>query len=556
MLALLVCLPLSVIHAAPESARDYLLAAAAAATASTSTSTTPNALPTAPVSELPHAELITLTQPAVVRILTRITGTTTIPTFDVNLETLTWSMGSGKSTPTPYDTYLSGSGFVVNPDGYIITNSHVVSTVEVRQALAAQLAASILIRKALSLTPAESAKLTALSQNASTYQKLAADGIQYITDHLSLGTPTIAVVRPSTSEQAATTSSAYNAKLTSQLASTMKAQAASLMRSGIPAKVVYENDQFLDDEKDVALIKIEESGLPALELGNSTPAQEGQPIFVFGFPSTADLSGLATHPSLTSGTVNALADSTQRTFKYIQTDASISPGSSGGPMLDASGNVIGVITVEKADASGNTFAFAIPASLVQDVLTTAGVQTSVPSDYASHVLAGFSLAQARHCKKAITEFNDALAANMLFENEAPLLQSQMDACDALIASGQSLDTQWDAIRIWLEKIGWVIWVAVAAGLIVIIALIIIGIRLLSRLRRDEQALAAMQVGPREIAQPVAGLVRPQPTSEPLPPPLMAFVEQARHGGETEDQIRTSLLAAGWDAMQVERALVR
>ena len=88
---------------------------------------------------------------------------------------------------------------------------------------------------------------------------------------------------------------------------------------------------------------------PALSLANSDDVAQGDEITAWGHPSA---SFLGAEPTLTQGIISA----TSRIFddtKYIQTDASIAGGSSGGPVVDRFGRVVGVNTAGLVDADGN-----------------------------------------------------------------------------------------------------------------------------------------------------------------------------------------------------------
>ena len=87
--------------------------------------------------------------------------------------------------------------------------------------------------------------------------------------------------------------------------------------------------------------------LTPLALNSDTP-EVGQDVYVIGAPK--DMSY-----TMTKGIVSAL-DRSLVGNKYIQIDASINSGNSGGPLLDEGGNVIGVITLKKSDAEGIGFA--------------------------------------------------------------------------------------------------------------------------------------------------------------------------------------------------------
>jgi serine protease Do len=119
----------------------------------------------------------------------------------------------------------------------------------------------------------------------------------------------------------------------------------------------------LDRETDIAVLKVEERGLPALELGDSESLRQGQLVMAFGSPL-----GLENSASL--GVVSAVA----RQLKpddpmiYVQTDASINPGNSGGPLVDAEGRMVGLNTLILSQSGGNEgIGFAAPSNIVRSV---------------------------------------------------------------------------------------------------------------------------------------------------------------------------------------------
>jgi serine protease Do len=119
----------------------------------------------------------------------------------------------------------------------------------------------------------------------------------------------------------------------------------------------------LDRETDVAVLKVEERGLPALELGDSESLRQGQLVMAFGSPL-----GLENSASL--GVVSAVA----RQLKpddpmiYVQTDASVNPGNSGGPLVDVEGRMVGLNTMILSQSGGNEgIGFAAPSNIVRSV---------------------------------------------------------------------------------------------------------------------------------------------------------------------------------------------
>lgn len=130
-------------------------------------------------------------------------------------------------------------------------------------------------------------------------------------------------------------------------------------RRGLPAEIVG-----LDVETDIALLKVPEKGLPALRFADSDTVEEGQFVFAVGSPMGLD-------NSITMGVIS----STARPFRpddpmvYLQTDASINPGSSGGPLVDAEGNVVGISTMILTQSGGSEgLGFAVPSTVVANVV--------------------------------------------------------------------------------------------------------------------------------------------------------------------------------------------
>ena len=125
-----------------------------------------------------------------------------------------------------------------------------------------------------------------------------------------------------------------------------------------------------DPATDLALLKVdaESRALRPLELGNSDTVRVGDEVVAIGNP-------LGLNRTVTSGIVSAVGRSIeapdQRSLidQAIQTDAAINQGNSGGPLLDASGKVIGVNTQIATQTGGNVgLGFAVPSNTVKDVV--------------------------------------------------------------------------------------------------------------------------------------------------------------------------------------------
>jgi hypothetical protein len=99
------------------------------------------------------------------------------------------------------------------------------------------------------------------------------------------------------------------------------------------AKVAY-----LDHQLDLAFLKVEGSGFPHLALADTSAVRPGQSVIAIGNPAK----GLPN--SVTKGIVSAVGRLENSAGTWVQTDAAINPGNTGGPLLDAWGEVIGITT--------------------------------------------------------------------------------------------------------------------------------------------------------------------------------------------------------------------
>jgi serine protease Do len=119
----------------------------------------------------------------------------------------------------------------------------------------------------------------------------------------------------------------------------------------------------VDLETDLAVLKVPETTLPALDFGDSDQLGEGDLVLAFGSPLGLD-------NSVSMGVVSAVGRQLRPDDRmvYIQTDTSINPGNSGGPLVDMSGRVVGINTLIYSQSGGNEgIGFAAPSNIVQSV---------------------------------------------------------------------------------------------------------------------------------------------------------------------------------------------
>ncbi|MFA6593259.1 MAG: trypsin-like peptidase domain-containing protein, partial [Bacteroidales bacterium] len=131
-----------------------------------------------------------------------------------------------------------------------------------------------------------------------------------------------------------------------------------------PAKVIG-----TDPATDVALIKIEANGLPVIEFGDSEQLRLGEWVLAIGSP-------LGLKGTITAGIVSAKGrsmPSNSQEFKiesFIQTDAAVNPGNSGGALVNKAGKLVGINTaIVSETGSYSGYSFAIPSAIVKKIVS-------------------------------------------------------------------------------------------------------------------------------------------------------------------------------------------
>ncbi len=121
----------------------------------------------------------------------------------------------------------------------------------------------------------------------------------------------------------------------------------------------------VDEGTDIAVLKVAERNLPSARFADSDKARVGDSVLAIGNP-------LGVGMTVTSGIVSATGRSTQAELAFqdfIQTDAAINQGNSGGPLIDTEGRILGMNTMIRTDSGGGNIGigFSIPSNLMLSV---------------------------------------------------------------------------------------------------------------------------------------------------------------------------------------------
>jgi len=246
------------------------------------------------------------------------------------------------------ETISQGSGFVITPQGDIVTNAHVAAPKDddIRQHMALS-AVQAFVDDDIKTTfkspdgSAPGADVVAAFKRADT---------AFVAKYVAVGKLSKAIFT----------------------ASGAAVSAASATASGTPAELVTAGEEF--PGKDVAVIKTEQRDLPTVPLGDEAGLQTGDSLYVIGYPAAATFNDnlskqSQSEPTLTSGVLSATKAAAGGS-SVLQTDAAFSPGSSGGPVFDSKGDVVGIATASATD-QGQAVAgenFVVGASVIRELL--------------------------------------------------------------------------------------------------------------------------------------------------------------------------------------------
>jgi S1-C subfamily serine protease len=292
----------------------------------------------------------------------------------------------------------SGTGFIIHPDGLILTSGHVVSQTRDPQSLERELHRNGAIAALVRHFPIETLRALYREQELDRF-----------------------------AEPLASAGRIEKMKLTSQVE----------LSNGetLPFRIRRWSPALNARGTDLALLQIDRKGLPSLPLGDSDATRIGQSIFSVGYPAVASSSdevigGWLSRDSdleatFNPGTITAIKRNVAN-VPVLQSNVAIYRGNSGGPAVNLDGEVIGVSTWGHTTAE--SIKFLVPIDVAKTFLTEAGVTASTGGDFNGHYRA--ALDAAREGKWVSTRAELAVAAK-LFPSSPDLIRFGHDADRAI-----------------------------------------------------------------------------------------------------------------------------
>lgn len=363
---------------------------------------------------------------------------------------------------------VGGSGLIINPDGYVVTNGHVVEICQEYDKDKDKVLNNLLVMFVVQKLQQEGKQLT--QQNAMAMVQ------QWMQEHK----PKIA------QEQSVKKVTISNGDVHDY---EIKKFSPPIGKGG----------------KDVAVIKIEAHDLPIVSLGSSSDLKLQQLVFPFGYPGLVSPGPLGQgHPllggktalevSITRGTVSALKVD-YKGVPVIQTDAAITHGNSGGPACNENGEVIGISTFGSFGTDAYTgkpievagFNFLVPIDTAKEFINEAGVKYNTPSKFNEKYTSALDATWNKEWFLARDLINSAL----VFLPNQPDMIKLRQFVEGKISEMGWFKRNWQRNKIAMISLG-----------IILLLIIIVG------------ATLAIRKTPRKVGQP-----EPQLARQPRPPTI-------------------------------------
>lgn len=190
--------------------------------------------------------------------------------------------------------------------------------------------------------------------------------------------------------------------------------------------------------KDIAILKIRGTDMPVLRLADPSMPQVGEQLYVYGFPGPVTNNDFvsaasAIEPTLTTGIVSAIKQSVGN-WPVIQMDANINHGSSGGPVCNEKGEVVGLTTFGSIENTGGLAAglnFAVPVAILNEYIDSAGIDPE-PGSATRHFTHALTYYDQRRYSAALEEFQEVQKLNRHY----PGIYDYIADCQEMVKDGK------------------------------------------------------------------------------------------------------------------------
>ncbi len=293
------------------------------------------------------------------------------------------------------NTTMMGSGFIITPDGYVITNAHVVDENDdaTKQGFAQQAFQEIIANDLADMEKTIGRKLTEEETKA-----LSGANTWYFSQAMEVG----------------------NISKEFSVVFGISGATGKIVPLVIPVELVTKGEPI--PGKDVAILKLEgKHTYPTIRVGDDKAMRVGDQVYVLGYPAVATFNPLLSTETISEATLTRGLVSAKKNMKdgweVLQIDAAITHGNSGGPVMNEEGEVIGLATFVSVDEQRKQevqgMNFIVPTTIVQEFLDKAKIKPAM-SDISLAYEEALSLFDKARYKKALVKFREVKNMNTSF----------------------------------------------------------------------------------------------------------------------------------------------
>jgi S1-C subfamily serine protease len=435
--------------------------------------------------------LVDIAKPAIVRIITIIDGQLTVHFSNGQVVTFP------QNDPNGYPLGLSGTGTFISAHGDILTADHVINPPH-----------DASLDQYLQQTAAQDVA-TYYDANVSPGSPLSAD---QVTQELASGQ------LPSSTKYDTPSSEAY---LSTDYTGPLSATNAQNLPAYVHSQVDRIEAQSSFNDRDVAIIHVSNmDDMPVVPIGDSTTVQEQDELRIIGFPGNGDVN-MDNISQLLTSSVNQIFVSSIKTTNtgapLIQVSGNVEHGDSGGPALNSSGQIVGVVSFG-TDQPGNT-SFLQASASASLLVQQAGVNTT-PGPFQkawSQAFNDYASTTAGHWHKAQQEFQQIATQYPNFKAVAPYLAyATQQAKTEKVSSSATPTTTQGALGQTNPQLN--MWIIVGAIVVLLLVVLLIMIIVIQRRRGSSVPTSTAVAGSLADKSAVGAINRPLQGSPPFAAP--------------------------------------